>query len=133
MYEKPVSLIVYVSYSHCNEKMWDFIRTQNWYGQVEIIYTLEKLYERFSRHVASNAVAVLMISNRQELFHITKYADLLNNAKIVLILPDRAEETISMGHALYPRFISYTDGDLNDVTCVLHKMINRERQHIFLY
>ena len=31
-------MIVYMSYGNCNEKMWNFIQTQSWYGQVEIYY-----------------------------------------------------------------------------------------------
>ena len=123
MYEKQVSLIVYMSYANCNEKMWNFIQTQSWYGQVEIYYMLEKFYRRLTQSGSSNAVTVLLLSSRQELENIVQYADLLCDQKIILVLPDRARETLSMGHALYPRFISYTDGDLQDVTSVLQKMI----------
>jgi len=125
MYEKQVSLIVYMSYANCNRKMWNFIQTQSWYGQVEIYYTLEKFYQRLTQSGSSNAVTVLLIASRQELENIVQYAELLCDQKIILVLPDRAQETLSMGHALYPRFISYTDGDLKDVTSVLHKMITR--------
>jgi len=123
MYEKQVSLIVYMSYGNCNEKMWNFIQTQSWYGQVEIYYTLEKFYHRLTQSGSSNAVTVLLIASRHELENIVRYADLLCDQKIILVLPDRAQETLSMGHALYPRFISYTDGDLQDVTSVLRKLI----------
>jgi hypothetical protein len=127
MFEKQVSLIVYMSYDNCNEKMWNFIRTQSWYGQVEIYYTLEKFYQRFTQAGNGNAVTVLLIANREELENIVQYADLLCDQKIILILPDRAQETLSMGHTLYPRFISYTDSDLQDVTSVLHKLITRNQ------
>ncbi len=127
MYEKQVALIVYMSYANCNEKMWNFIRTQSWYGQVEIYFTLDKFYQRLTQSGSSNAVTVLLIAKRQELENMVQYADLLCDQKIILVLPDRAQETLSMGHALYPRFISYTDGDLQDVTSVLHKMITRNQ------
>ena len=120
-------MIVFMSYANCNEKMWNFIQTQNWYGQVEIYYTLDRFYQRFTRSGSSNAVTVLLIASRHELQNIVQYADLLCDQKIILVLPDRAQETLSMGHALYPRFISYTDGDLQDVTSVLRKLINRNQ------
>jgi hypothetical protein len=127
MYEKQVSLIVYMSYGNCNEKMWNFIQTQSWYGQVEIYYTLEKFYQRLTQSGSSNAVTVLLIASRHELENIVQYADLLCDQKIILVLPDRAQDTLSMGHALYPRYISYTDSDLQDVTSVLRKLITRNQ------
>jgi hypothetical protein len=123
MNEKHVSLIVYMSYANCNEKMWHFIRAQSWYGQVEIFYTLDKFYRRFTRAGSSNTVTVLLPSSRKELENLVQYADLFDDQKIILVLPDHGKETIAMGHALYPRFISYTDGDLKDVAVVLRKLI----------
>ena len=127
MYEKHISLIVYMSYANCTDKMWNFIQTQNWYGQVEIFYTLDKFYRRFTQAGSSNAVTVLLIASRHELENIVQYADLLCDQKIILVLPDRAQDTLSMGHALYPRYISYTDSDLQDVTSVLRKLITRNQ------
>jgi hypothetical protein len=127
MYEKHISLIVYMSYANCTDKMWNFIQTQNWYGQVEIFYTLEKFYRRLTLAGSSNAVTVLLLSSRQELENLVQYADLFDDQKIILVLPDHARETIAMGHALYPRFISYKDGDLEEVTSVLRKLIDHNK------
>jgi hypothetical protein len=127
MHEKHVSLIVYMSYTNCTEKMWSFIQTQNWYGQVEIYYMLNRFYQRFTQAGSSNTVTVLLIANRQELENLVQYADLFSDQKIILVLPDHTKETIAMGHALYPRFISYADGDLEDVTSVLRKLINHNQ------
>jgi hypothetical protein len=127
MNEKHVSLIVYMSCSGCNDKMWNFIQTQTWYGQVEIFYTLEKFYRRLTLAGSSNAVTVLLLSSRQELENLVQYADLFDDQKIILVLPDHAKETVAMGHALYPRFISYSDGDLADVAGVLRKLISHNQ------
>jgi hypothetical protein len=129
MYEKHVSLIVYMSYANCTEKMWKFIQTQNWYGQVEIYYALKKFYQRFTRAGSSNAVTVLLPASRQELENLVQYADLFSDQKIILVLPDRSKETITMGHALYPRFIGYTDSDLKDVTSVLRRLVGHNHTH----
>ena len=127
MYEQNVSFIVYMSCDNCTEKMWNFIQTQSWYGQVEIFYKLEKFFRRFTRAGSSNAVTVLLLSSRQELENLVQYADLFDDQKIILVLPDHTKETITLGHALYPRFISYTDGDLQDVTSVLRNLINHNQ------
>lgn len=127
MYKKQVSLVIYMSYDNCNEKMWNFVQTQSWYGQVEIYYTLEKFCQRFIQSGSGNAVTVLLVASRHELENIVQYADLLRDQKIILVLPDRNMETLSMAHTLYPRFISYTDGNLRDVTSVLRKLIIRSQ------
>jgi hypothetical protein len=129
MYEKHVSLIVYMSCANCTDKMWKFIQTQSWYGQVEIYYTLNKFYQRFTRAGSSSAVTVLLLSSRQELENLVQYADLISDQKIILVLPDHAKETIDMGHALYPRFIGYTDSDLTDVTSVLRRLMDHNPTH----
>lgn len=127
MYEKHVSLIVFMSYANCTQKMWRFVQTQSWHGQVEIYFTLNNFYRRFTQAGISNAVTVLLIADRQELENLLQYADLFNDQKIILVLPDRAKETVDMGHALYPRFISYKDGDLEEVTSVLRKLIDHNK------
>jgi hypothetical protein len=127
MYENQVSLIVYMSNANCNDKMWHFIRTQSWHGQVEIFYTLSKFYQRFTQPGSSNTITVLLIADRRELENIVQYSELFCDQKIILVLPDRAKETVTMGHALYPRYISYTDSDLKDVTSVLHKLIDHNQ------
>ena len=127
MYEMHVPLIVYLSYANCNEKMWKFVQTQSWYGQVEIFYMLDKFYQRFTKAGCSNAVTVLLLASRQELEELVQYAELFSDQKIILVLPDHSKETIAMGHALYPRFIGYKDSDLEDVTSVLRKLITHKQ------
>jgi len=50
--------------------------------------------------------------------------DLLAETKIILLLPDRKRATVSKGHNLYPRFLTYMDGDFSDVAAVLQKMVS---------
>jgi len=45
--------------------------------------------------------------------------------RIILILPDEDNETITMGHTLFPRFSTYADSDFKDVAAVLKKMIRQ--------
>lgn len=78
-----------------------------------------------------DAIAILMINNNQTLVKLTALSELLNDVKIILVLPDRSPDTIAAAHRLYPRFISYMDGDLNDVFAVLGKMIDYDRSETF--
>jgi hypothetical protein len=96
---------------------------------VEIYYRLDKFYQRFTRAGSSNAVTVLLLTSRMELVNLVQYTDLFCDQKIVLVLPDRNKETVAMAHALYPRFISYADSDLRDVTSVLRNLIANNQIH----
>lgn len=129
MYKKPLSLIVYANLQRCDDKIWEFIHRQRRHGQVEICHTIGKLYQRIRRSGIGHMVAVLIIADRGELEAILRYADLLTDQKVILVLPDKDQQTISMGHALYPRFIAYSDGELQDVGSVLHKMISPENSY----
>ena len=124
MHKRQVPLIIYMNSTYCNEKMWTFIQAQCWYGQVEIYYNLVSFFHRFTSWGCNNTVTVLLVANRRELEAIMRHADLLVDQKIIMVLPDRAKETLSMGHALYPRFIGYLDDDLQEVASVLHKLVN---------
>ncbi|HKK98720.1 MAG TPA: hypothetical protein VJ943_00600 [Desulfotignum sp.] len=57
----------------------------------------------------------------QELFCLF---DLLDGRRIVLVLPDDAETTVSMAHHFYPRFFTYISTAYDDLCAVLYKMMN---------
>ena len=99
----------------------------------EIYNTIDTLGQRLSRPSYNISIAVLLISSREELRDVLSIRHLFDNIKTILILPDRKNETIVMGHKLRPRFLSYTDGDFKDVAAVLKKMLtvldfNNEQQ-----
>ncbi len=89
----------------------------------EIYSTIDTLGKRLRRPSYNISVAVLLISSREELRDVLSIRHLFDNIKIILILPDRKNETIVIGHKLRPRFLSYTDSDFIDVVVVLENML----------
>ena len=89
----------------------------------EIYGSVDKLAQRLRRPSYHIGIAVLLISGREELWDVLSIRHLLDNVKVILILPDRKNETIELGHKLRPRFLSYADSDLKDVAAVLKKML----------
>ncbi len=89
----------------------------------EIYSTIDTLGKRLRRPSYNIAVAVLLISGREDLRDVLSIRHLFDNIKIILILPDRKNETIVIGHKLRPRFLSYTDSDFIDVVVVLENML----------
>ena len=67
-------------------------------------------------------VAVILAASEEDLLTILSISDLLYDVRFILILPDREDITVAIGHSS-GRFMSYADSDFREVTAVLGKMI----------
>ena len=67
--------------------------------------------------------AVLVAANRMELERLTVLEPLLTRYRIILIVWENDMETLTEGHKLRPRFLTYIDGDLRDVGSVLARIL----------
>jgi len=94
-------------------------------ASVEAYHSIARLSERLHRPALNFPIVVLLAMNRDELENIVAIQDLLLDSRIVLILPDKEEDTLALGHTLRPRFVSYRDSSFKDVGAVLGKMVNR--------
>ena len=92
---------------------------------VDTYHTISRLSERLHKPALNFPIVVLLAMNREDLENIVAIQNLLFDSRIVLILPDREEDTMALGHILRPRFVSYRDSSFKDVGAVLNKMINR--------
>lgn len=95
---------------------------------IEIYRTIHHLTGRLHRPRYNLNLAIVMAASREELSEIVCLSDLLWDMRIILILPDDQRDTISKGHLLRPRFLSYADSDFSDVAAVLTKMF--ENTHL---
>lgn len=87
--------------------------------------SIESLSHRLRRFRCDLSLAVIVTKSRKELDDLLSLHDLLQDISLILILPDKEPDTVSKGHKLYPRFISYTDDNFMVVAAVLEKMIKR--------
>jgi hypothetical protein len=90
---------------------------------MEIYRTIESLSQRLRQPGKNLTVAVLLATSKQELLEILSIKELLFNVRIILVLPDREEDTITKGHSLRPRFLTYADSNYGDIAAVLSKML----------
>lgn len=91
--------------------------------RLEIYRTFEGFSERLRKPMDDIPVAVILASNEDDLLTILSISHLLYDVRFILVLPDREDPTVAIGHSLRPRFLSYTDSDFREVTAVLGKMI----------
>ena len=69
-------------------------------------------------------VALLLVPNQGDLQNILSIRHLFQNIRIILLLPNRAAETVALAHQLRPRFLTNINGNLSEVTAVLKKMLS---------
>ena len=94
-------------------------------GDIEVFHHIDSLmnYFRSPRPADDLTIAVFLASDREDLQQLVAIRDLIINIRIILVLPDRENETIAEGHSLQPRFITYLDSDFEEIGSVMNKMI----------
>lgn len=91
--------------------------------RLEVYGTVESFSIRLRKPVDNIPVAVIVAGNEDDLLSILSISHLLYDVRFILVLPDRDDGTVAIGHSLRPRFLSYIDSDYRDVAGVLGKMI----------
>jgi hypothetical protein len=96
---------------------------------IKYFASMKTLLDHLRRPLGVPCICILMPENTAELYELNQMRHLLRDIRIILILPDRQPATISEGHALRPRYVSYADGHLTDVEAVVHKMTGMAYRH----
>jgi hypothetical protein len=87
------------------------------------IYHNINTFSRGLRQAFSEVIGVILIHSQSDLDEILLLRDVIWSIRTILILPDSNPETVARGHAIRPRFLTFQDGDLNEVVTVLQRMI----------
>ena len=94
-------------------------------NRLDLFQNLIELRNRLMTPGRPGSVAVIMAESKSELAELTSWKELLSTSSLLLIVPDEDEATIRQACSLYPRYLSYADGDFSDVASVLAKMLNQ--------
>jgi len=89
-------------------------------------HQLNQLIKQLQDPTRRPSVLVLCANNFAELEKILSLIHWLEDLRIILVLPDSQTQTVTIGHRLRPRFVSFMDGDFSDVAAVLGKMIKND-------
>lgn len=90
---------------------------------IGVCQTVKDLFERLVPAPKNGTILLLSLSSKEDLIDLLPINNLLFEVRTILVLPDRNDETVALGHALRPRFLSYRDGNFMDVRAVLSKMV----------
>jgi hypothetical protein len=103
-------------------RLLDSVKSAVDVNQEGVFGSAMELHEGFKRLRGRVDVAILMADSRRQLLEILSLNDLLENVRIILVLPDHVRDTVSKGLQLRPRFVEYMDSNFGDVAAVLNKM-----------
>ena len=124
-----MNIILYKAHdSQKQDSLWGAICESVPTARAEKYTTLEEFADRLRRYKNRIEVVLLTARTKEELKKLIGLKEFLSDTRVILILPDRDHETISNAHALYPRFITYNDGDFSDLKAVLTKMQSSFKQ-----
>ncbi|MEM3402511.1 MAG: hypothetical protein QXH08_04735 [Candidatus Hadarchaeales archaeon] len=92
-------------------------------GGFEIIPTLERL-ERAVRKPGHSPLVILgVISSKDELRKLAQMGPLLEDERILLLLPDGDQETLSLAHKCGPRFVTWGPRAIFEIQEILKRII----------
>jgi len=94
-------------------------------GNIRTYRTVDSFLKGLRQPRNDADIAILLASSKVELSYLNliPLRNLLWEMKTIVILPDSNPDTVAKGHILRPRFLSYCDGDFQDVAAVLGRMI----------
>jgi hypothetical protein len=94
-------------------------------SELHVIDTVDKLVQRLRQSINGYVLGIIMAASQEEFEKILFINKLLSGLKIIIVVPDRKPETVSAALNLRPRYMSYSDGDLHDVSLVANRMFQR--------
>lgn len=121
---QPVKIFIYAPPHHAAvQKLHYALKTIDTQLPLECYPSIRDLALRLQKPLRGNILGVFLPTDSNDLLELFSLQFMLRNIRIILVLPDRKENTISIGHALKPRYLSYADCDFSDVAAVMAKML----------
>jgi len=118
-------LIYYTDSTEAGESLRQAIEQSVQDETIEVYREIGALSERLHRPSFDLSVVILFCCSKADLMDVLTLQNLLKDVRIILILPDDDDDTLTKGHALGPRFLSYRDQGFHDVAGVLSRMIGK--------
>ncbi len=90
-----------------------------------IVQDMEQLNCILRQPLNGIVAAIILADSEKELLNLISHKDLLLRIPVILILPNQKKATITKGHTLRPRYMTYSDSNLADVRDVFKKIVGR--------
>lgn len=117
-------------YAHQKDRVVETLQKQLAGQKIERFRSVESIAKRLSRPCHGLEIALVVIRHRKEMIQIAEILNLIRGLRLVLVLPDRDSEMVSMAHKLSPRFIAYADNGFEQAVAVIRKMAEKSQNVI---
>jgi hypothetical protein len=95
--------------------------------RLEVFTHLEELVMSLQRPEVDPAVVVLVIGSRMELDELLPLKPVLQNTRIILVLPDQARETLTLAEQLDPHYIKQPGDNFGELAYVVDEILEERR------
>jgi len=123
-----MKLLVYASDENQRKRLLKAIGASKHQCKLVIVVDFSALHDQLVRNCWGEVWLLLVSKSPAELDGLVALGNLIQNRCSILVLPDHRHETLTAGHSLYPRFISYLDSDWNDVGSVLEQVVTKSEE-----
>ncbi len=91
--------------------------------ETALFSTIESLITKLRDEINQDIIIVFLCADEIDFEQVYSHRVFLNDFRLILILPDLKDDTITKAFECYPRFVTYIDSDFSDVVSVLKKMV----------
>jgi len=91
-------------------------------GSLEVFTDLRSLAARIRKPKDAPSIAVVYNPNAPDLGALVSMRELLRGVRVLLVLPDEDEETITLAHRVRPAYITYIDDGPSGIVSVLKRL-----------
>jgi len=92
-------------------------------GSLKIYRNPDSLRRRLLPGRSNGLTLVILAATKQDLLAVVPLREMLLGFRVIMVLPDSDDLTLAMGWGMWPRFVSYADGNFEDVAGVLNKIV----------
>ena len=94
--------------------------------QLEVLRSVENLAQKLQEPWEEKPIVVILASEKSELLDFVSMREQLHSVRLILILPDAEEGSISLAHQLRPNYLTYVYRNSGELKAVLQKMSGRD-------
>ncbi len=90
--------------------------------QLNILRSVDNLSQKLQEPWEEKPVVVILACKKDELLDLVSIREQLHPVRVILILADAEEGTISLAHRIRPNYLTYVHRDTKELKAVLQKM-----------
>lgn len=97
--------------------------------RIRAIADLEAHLKHPGENNRGKEILVLLAESRERLEQLSGLGDLLEDSRLILVVPDETPGTLSTAHRLFPRFVAPMANGYDELCSVIQRMMDSAENH----